>query len=89
MVKNLGRSKNFSQFEESNAKRRLDQLGGKTMELPELDSQSMYKVDRLGSSFWGAIHSSAPEGLKPLERQRVRLWLERSYVQLETLLDSI
>jgi hypothetical protein len=49
----------------------------------------MYKVDRLGSSFWGAVHSNDPEGLKPLERQRVRLWLERSYKQLETLLDVI
>jgi hypothetical protein len=49
----------------------------------------MYKVDRLGSSFWGAVHSNAEGGLKPLERQRVRLWLERSYVQLETLRDAL
>ncbi|MEO6603070.1 MAG: mobilization protein [Polyangiaceae bacterium] len=89
VVKNLGRSKNFSQFEESAAKRHLDQLGGKTLELPELDGQSMYKVDRLGSSFWGAIHSSGEDALKPLERQRVRLWLERGYAQLETLTDAI
>ena len=89
VVKNLGRSKNFSQFEDSNAKRRLDQLGGKTVELPELDAAAMFKVDRLGSSFWGAIHSVEPEGLKPLERQRVRLWLERCYVQLESLHDAL
>ena len=89
VVKNLGRSKNFSQFEESAAKRHLDQLGGKTMDLPELDAQSMYKVDRLGSSFWGAIHNTTEEGLKPLERQRVRLWLERGYAQLEALGDAL
>jgi len=89
VVKNLGRSKNFTQFEESSAKRHLDQLGGRTIELPELDAQAMYKVDRLGSSFWGAIHSSGDEGLKPLERQRVRLWLERCYGQLETLTDTL
>jgi hypothetical protein len=89
VVKNLGRSKNFSQFEESNARRRLDQLGGKIIELPELDAAAMFKVDRLGSSFWGAVHSADPDALKPLERQRVRLWLERSYVQLETLLDAV
>ncbi len=89
VVKNLGRSKNFSQFDESNAKRLLDQLGGKIIELPELDTAAMFKVDRIGSSYWGAVHSSEGEGLKPLERQRVRLWLERSYKQLETLADAV
>jgi hypothetical protein len=89
VVKNLGRSKDFAQFDESNAKRRLDQLGGRTIELPELDASAMYKVDRLGSSFWAAIHSADGEGLKPLDRQRVRLWLERCYGQLETLQDSL
>jgi hypothetical protein len=89
VVKNLGRSKNFTQFDESAAKRRLDQLGGKTLDLPELDAAAMYKVDRLGSSFWGAVHSAEADALKPLERQRVRLWLERSYAQLETLQDAL
>ena len=89
VVRNFGRSKNFTQFDESTAKRKLDQLGGKAIDLPELDAQAMYKVDRLGSSFWGAIHSSADGGLKPLERQRVRLWLERSYAQLETMNDAL
>jgi hypothetical protein len=89
VVKNLGRSKDFAQFDESNAKRRLDQLGGRTIELPELDAAAMYKVDRLGSSFWAAIHSADGEGLKPLDRQRVRLWLERCYGQLETLHDAL
>jgi hypothetical protein len=89
VVKNLGRSKNFTQFEESSAKRRLDLMGGKTIELPELDASAMYKIDRLGSSFWGAVHSADPDALRPLERQRVRLWLERCYAQLETLHDAI
>ncbi len=89
VVKNLGRSKNFAQFDESNAKRLLDQVGGKIIELPELDAAAMFKVDRIGSSYWGAVHSSDGEGLKPLERQRVRLWLERSYKQLESLGDAL
>jgi len=89
VVRNHGRSKDFSQFDESNAKRRLDQLGGKLLDLPELDSAAMYKVDRLGSSFWAAIHSTDGEGLKALDRQRVRLWLERCYRQIEPIQDSI
>ena len=89
VVKNLGRSKNFSQFEESAAKRRLDLLGGKTIELPELDASAMHKIDRLGSSFWGAVHSADPDALRPLERQRVRLWLERGYAQFDGLHDAL
>jgi hypothetical protein len=89
VVKNFGRSKDFSQFEESNARRRLEQLGGRTLDLPELDASAMYKVDRVGSSFWAAIHSTDGEGLKPLERQRVRLWLERCYGGLVALQDVI
>jgi hypothetical protein len=89
VVRNFGRSKNFTQFDESEAKRKLDQLGGKVIDLPELDAQAMFKVDRLGSSFWGAINGNAEGGLKPLERQRVRLWLERCYAQLETLQGAI
>lgn len=91
VVKNHGRSKDFSQFDESAAKRRLDELGGRILELPELDSTAMYKVDRLGASFWSAIHGNQAEGLglRALERQRVRLWLERCYRQLETLGDAL
>ncbi|HEX3773386.1 MAG TPA: hypothetical protein VHV51_02920 [Polyangiaceae bacterium] len=89
VVKNHGRSKDFSQFEDSAARRRLNELGGVVMELPELDASAMYKVDRLGSSFWAAANASENEGLKPLERQRVRLWLDRVYAQLDGLGDAI
>lgn len=86
VVKNLGRSKDFSQFDESDAKTRLDELSGRVLELPELDPATMYRIDRYGLSFWAAIHRTDGEGiLKPLDRQRVKLWLERCYAQLDTL----
>jgi hypothetical protein len=89
VVRNHGRSKDFSQYDESTARQRLDQLGGKMVDLPALDPAAMYKVDKLGSSFWAAIHSTEGEGLKLLDRQRVRLWLEKCYRQLEPIQDSI
>jgi hypothetical protein len=56
------------------------------LELPELDSATMYRIDRFGLSFWAAIHRTEGEtALKPLERQRVKLWLERCYAQLDAL----
>lgn len=87
VVKNLGRSKDFSQLEASDAKRKLDALGGKTVELPELDPSVMYGIDRLGLSFWAAIHHTDDGGtaLRPLERRRVKFWLERCYAGLGEL----
>jgi hypothetical protein len=86
VVKNYGRSRDFSQFEHSNARRRLEELGGGTLDLPELDAGAMYTIDRFGSSFWAAIHRADGEAaLRPLDRQRVRLWLERCYAGLANL----
>jgi len=83
VVKNHGRSKDFSQFEQSEAKRVLDALSGKVLELPELEASTMFAIDRLGSSFWAAIHRNDELALKPLDRQRVRLWLARCYAGLD------
>lgn len=86
VVKNHGRSRDFSQFDQSAAKRRLDELGGAVIEMPELEAGAMYTIDRFGSSFWAAIHRTEGEAaLKPLDRQRVKLWLERCYAQLDRL----
>jgi hypothetical protein len=83
VVKNHGRSRDFSQFDSSSARQRLDELGGGVLDLPELDAGAMYTIDRFGSSFWAAIHRADGEGaLRPLDRQRVRLWLERCYAGL-------
>lgn len=86
VVKNFGRSKDFSQFDASESRRLLDELSGKVLELPELDPSTMYNIDRLGLSFWAAVHVSDGEAsLKPLERQRVKLWLERCYSRIDAL----
>jgi hypothetical protein len=90
VVKNHGRTKDFSQWEESNAKRLLEELGGKAIDLPELEAGAMYKVDRFGASFWAAIHQSDGEhALKPLERQRVKLWLERAHAEIARVGDQL
>lgn len=86
VVKNFGRSKDFSQFDESDAKRQLDELSGHVLDLPELDAATMYRIDRFGLSFWAAIHRTEGDAvLRPLERQRAKLWLERCYAELDAL----
>ena len=90
VVKNYGRSKDFSQFDQSEARRLLDGLGGKILDLPELEASTMFAIDRFGSSFWAAIHRSDGEAaLRPLDRQRVRLWLARCNAGLDALDGSL
>jgi hypothetical protein len=79
-VKNHGRAKDFTLFDESEGRRRVEQMGGSVIELPELDGAAMARIDRTGASFWGAVNDAAGENaLGPLQRERARLWLGRCY----------
>jgi hypothetical protein len=79
-VRNHGRARDFSLFEESDARRRVEQLGGRVVDLPELDGMTMARIDRAGASFWAAAHNAEGDlALPPLQRQRTRLWLDRCY----------
>jgi hypothetical protein len=83
VVKNEGRSKDFSQLEASPGYQQLLALRGRVVTLPELDPVLMYKLDRFSSSFWAAVNASEGErALAPLERRRARLWLERAEAAL-------
>lgn len=89
-VKNLGRSKDFTQFDKSEAKQALDNLGSSIIELPELDASVMYRIDAMGASYWAAANASdGPFALKPLDRQRARLWLKQAYAPLDKMGDSL
>lgn len=80
VVKNQGRGKDFSYFEESAARRRLAARGAHVIELPELDAATMARIDRTRVTLWTAIRQAEGESaLAPLQRQRARLWLERCY----------
>jgi hypothetical protein len=90
VVKNLGRGSDFNAFEQSDARRRLNDAGGHVITIPELQPASMYAIDQGGISFWAAIHSSDGEqALRPLDRQRVRVWLENCYAALDSVADIL
>jgi hypothetical protein len=90
IVKNLGRSQDFSQFDASETKRKLDALGGTVNELPALDSAVMYRIDAMGASFWAAANATNGQfALRPLERQRVRLWLKQAYAPLDAMASTL
>ncbi len=86
VVKNHARSKDFSQLEASPAMDKLRGLSSAVVELPELDASAMYKIDSAGLSYWaGAYVTDGESALKPLERERIKLWLNRAYTELDKL----
>jgi len=90
VVRNLGRSNNFTQFDESPSRTRLLEAGGRIIDLPALDPATMYKIDRYGSSLWAAINAVDEERpLSPMERRRAKSWLEQCYAQLQRLEDLL
>jgi hypothetical protein len=89
-VKNHGRGKDFSLFDESEGRRRVEQVGGCVIDLPELDGVAMSRIDRNGASFWSAIHDVASAHiLAPLQRERARLWLGRCYKAFGSVSDVL
>ena len=86
VVKNHGRGTDFSQLDASGALEEALSLGAQVISLGQLHEASMRKIDRQNASFWAAIHNkSDTDMLGLLERQRVKLWLRRSYETLDTL----
>ena len=86
IVRNFGRSLDFKQLDESDAWMQARGFGGRAFDLPQLDAQAMYKIDRFGASFWAAAHAAEGDwALAPMERRRAKLWLEACYQRLEEL----
>jgi hypothetical protein len=82
-AKNHGRGKDFSLFDESDGRRRLEEARGRIVDVPELDGAAMARIDRTCASFWAAANAAEGDlALAPMQRQRTKLWLERCYLAL-------
>lgn len=86
IVKNQGRGTDFSQLDASPPMERALALGAKVFNLAQLHEASMRKIDRQNVSFWAAVNSRPDvDALGLLERQRVKLWLKKTYESFDTL----
>ena len=87
VVLNHGRGRNFANFQASKAKARALEHGATIIELRGLHEASMRKIDLHNSSFWAAInHRGTEQSLGILERQRVKVWLQKTYADLSPIL---
>jgi hypothetical protein len=88
LVRNHGRGRDFSHFDNSELATNAQAMGAKVIDLPGLHAPTMRKIDHIGASFWAAANnrdSSLGPTLGMLERQRVKIWLNRTYEQLNSI----
>lgn len=87
LVLNEVRGDRFDILEASGLLARAGEMGAKVMRLRHLQDAAMQKIDARNSSFWAAVNLThkASASLSLMERQRVKLWLNKAYGGLEAL----
>lgn len=94
VVLNELRGDQFDILHASGQLARAQAAGASVMPLRRLHDQTMQKLDAHSTSFWAAVNGSdaaaaldlpAALSLTMMERQRVKAWLNRSYLELDRI----
>ena len=87
LVLNDVRGDRFELLQASGLRNRAESQGAQVISLRHLQDAAMQKIDGHSSSFWAAINNSdkSSNSLGILERQRVKSWLKRAYLELDRL----
>ena len=87
IVLNEVRGDRFEILEASGELARAEALGASVISLRRLPDTTMQKIDQHSVSFWAAVNhpDRAASGLGMLERQRVKVWLNRAYGEMGSL----
>jgi hypothetical protein len=87
LVLNPIRGERFDILEASGQRERAEALGARVIALHRLPDTTMQKIDQQSTSFWAAVNhpDRSSVGLGLLERQRVKVWLQRAYNELDKL----
>lgn len=87
LVQNQIRDDNFNILEFSGVKDRALDLNARVITLKRLHAPVMTKIDSNSYSFWAAKNKDAESlnALGLLERQRVKIWLNHAYKEIESV----
>ena len=87
LVQNQLRDDNFKILEFSGVKDRALDLNARVITLKRLHAPVMNKIDSNSYSFWAAKNKDADSlnALGLLERQRVKIWLNHAYKEIESV----
>ena len=82
LVLNEVRGDKFDLLAQSGLLGRAQALGARTLRLRKLPDALLQKIDAAGTSFWAA---GQPGALGLLDRQRLKVWLQRTAAELDAL----
>jgi hypothetical protein len=87
LVQNQLRDEHFTLLESSGVKERALAFDAKVMTLKRLHAPVMTKIDSNSYSFWAAKNKDTDSlnALGLLERQRVKIWLNHAYKEIESV----
>ena len=87
LVQNQIRDEHFNILELSGVKERALAFDAKVMTLKRLHAPVMTKIDSNSYSFWAAKNKDTDslDALGLLERQRVKMWLNHAYKEIELI----
>ena len=87
LVQNQLRDEHFNILELSGVKERALAFDAKVITIKRLHSPVMTKIDSNSYSFWAAKNKDTESlsALGLLERQRVKMWLNHAYKEIESL----
>jgi hypothetical protein len=87
LVQNQLRDEKFTILESSGVKERALAFDAKVMTLKRLHAPVMTKIDSNSYSFWAAKNKDTESlnALGLLERQRVKIWLNHAYKEIELI----
>jgi hypothetical protein len=87
IVLNEVRGDQFDILKASGELERAAFLGAAVINIRKLQDSTVQKIDAYSSSFWAATQPSekAATGLGMLERQRVKVWLNKAYEQFDQI----
>ena len=87
LVQNQLRDEHFKILEQSGVKERALAFDARIMTLKRLHAPVMTKIDSNSYSFWAAKNKDTEsiDALGLLERQRVKIWLNHAYKEIESL----
>ena len=87
VVLNEVRGTEFEILKASGELARAESLGASIVSLRKLSDATMQKIDQFSTSFWAASQSGdgSTTGLAMFERQRIKVWLHKTYEQLDSL----
>ncbi|SDS57997.1 hypothetical protein SAMN05216271_2233 [Halopseudomonas sabulinigri] len=79
VVKNHGRGNDFSDIDAVLSRAEVPQLVA-VVDIPELHTATLHRIDKLALSFWSAINLKSSDGaqLSMMERQRTKVWLRKA-----------